>query len=705
MFTAPPDIQWMLDVMDEVAKPIRLAHRKRFNALSPIQPLKPIQRLGWLDDATTILCVKSTDGFRAGESYPVKTSNPIVERDATRLNIYGSLDDITLESSEFAVEITNDRGEPVVFMQAKFLRKHCSISLRNRPTHDFDVLLEHFEPPHVPSLSELQPDAYSKNLAILRLLQSKIRSRMDGFAFKPYQLEDLAMGALRDSILLGWDTGLGKTLGSYAWMLTKTGWRYKDGAMVPKEPVLIVALGDLHEQIATEAKAHFGIQTIGLATRGDAVRHAARNGLQPGFYITAYSTLAARPDLLEYLRVSITGAICDEATKMKGQRTQIGLAVRSLVPKYRAAVTANPIKNRLSDMFYLLWWVAGAKDAPHPEFPYGGDDLKDFSERYMVKEHNLTKERASDDWNRKFVRTTPEVASVHELWKITAELIVRRRKADLGDAIVKKLQHRITVPMGTHQQRIYRAHVSHRYVDHEGRPAIGKKLMALRQVAACPDAKNLLFHSEFDFTPKLLGVLKLINDILRRGEQVLVFSNFIATNAALSRRLLEASVPHLVIDGSLSPKERGAAAQRLKQGHPRIGLLSELSMAYGHSFSKINNVIRTSKDWAMDIDMQAEDRAYRVNSEKDVNVYDFSCEASVDETVANMLADKKQSNEMVLDGCLEAQGIQDEDLWELLTQTVEQFENAGEVSVDEEQLLATEWEPLKAQLREISACK
>ncbi len=122
-------------------------------------------------------------------------------------------------------------------------------------------------------------------------------------------------------------------------------------------------------------------------------------------------------------------------------------------------------------------------------------------------------------------------------------------------------------------------------------------------------------------------------------------------------------------------------------------------MAYGHSFSKINNVIRTSKDWAMDIDVQAEDRAHRLDSVKDLNVYDLLCKASVDERIDKMLAEKKHSSDLVLDGEMDMLELTDEDLFDLLTQSVHDFETSQELPLNEEQL-SSDWPTLREQLRE-----
>ena len=40
---------------------------------------------------------------------------------------------------------------------------------------------------------------------------------------KPFQKQDLARAALKDGLILGWDTGMGKTWAMFIWPLLKVG--------------------------------------------------------------------------------------------------------------------------------------------------------------------------------------------------------------------------------------------------------------------------------------------------------------------------------------------------------------------------------------------------------------------------------------------------------------------------------------------------
>ena len=77
----------------------------------------------------------------------------------------------------------------------------------------------------------------------------------------------------------------------------------------------------------------------------------------------------------------------------------------------------------------------------------------------MVSERNLTKEEAAQSTGRcgshRYVKFTPQICNVHRAWKLLAPVILRRRKDDCGEDIVKKVRLVVRVPMGLSQAAAY----------------------------------------------------------------------------------------------------------------------------------------------------------------------------------------------------------------------------------------------------------
>ena len=405
--------------------------------------------------------------------------------------------------------------------------------------------------------------------------------------------------------------------------------------------------------------------------------------------------------------------VVDEGVKMKGADTLVGQGVRKMAPRYRLVLTATPIKNRLKDLFWLVWWATGGKADAHARWPYGGTegDQEDFGDTFLVSERNLTKEQNSDT-KRRYEKLTAEVCNVHKLWKLLAPNVLRRRKQDTRQVIVPKIRNVVRVPMGKHQARVYEHHLKGTYIDRNFMPAPGAKLQALRVVAADPTStllgphpsgqnRELPARSAYRSTPKMAAVLNLVDQILRRGEQAVIFSAFHDPLDRLSGFLREAGVPHEVLDGRTSQKRRGERAYAFMQGKSSgipLLLAGVECMAEGHDFSLCNNAILMSYSWAYDRFEQAINRVHRMTSPKPVNIYAVICDGSIDRKLEALIQEKGEACELVLDGKLLGERSEEVNLAQLLSIAETEFASVDGAPFQDEAEIGRAWPALKERL-------
>lgn len=200
----------------------------------------------------------------------------------------------------------------------------------------------------------------------------------------------------------------------------------------------------------------------------------------------------------------------------------------------------------------------------------------------MVIEENHTraeKQRALTGRNRTYKSRIPRVTNVHSLWKTLSAVILRRSKKGFGADLVPKTVHPVRIVPGSAQLAVYGWHVKNApVVTKEGKPmdkvvAVLAQLNNLRMAALCPDTPLLSpspaeleiepttalqpRRSWSDQTPKQIACLKLIVEMLNRGEQVAVISPFTHFTRALHARLVEAEVSSVLLDGDTPAAERG----------------------------------------------------------------------------------------------------------------------------------------------------
>lgn len=413
------------------------------------------------------------------------------------------------------------------------------------------------------------------------------------------------------------------------------------------------------------------------------------------------------PVLADLCGDAFAAVIVDEGTRLKGGRaTEIATGVLALKPRHRLVLTATPIKNRLPDLFHLAAWAAGGARSATARWPYALHDQHRFAATFCVSESHVPGRRHRAP-RKKYIRLTPQVCNVHKAWKMIAPLILRRRKKDIGREIVPKLRQVLRVPMGRAQAAVYRSHLEWRPLDKNGKPALGSQLQALRLAAACPDSPLLPVRRGPAFIPKMAAALKLIQQILARGEQVILFSPFHDPLDTLERLLNEAGVRHLKMDGRTTPARRGERAGLFQLGPPRSGqsqgparipvLLAGVDcMAEGHSFPLCRNAIQYSYPWALDKVIQSEDRIHRLDSEKPVQTWRLICEGSVDRKMESQIDEKSDASEMILDGHLLGENPAEMNLAELLDCAAKEFD--PESQTIDESILLEEWPSLKAGL-------
>jgi SNF2 family DNA or RNA helicase len=288
--------------------------------------------------------------------------------------------------------------------------------------------------------------------------------------------------------------------------------------------------------------------------------------------------------------------------------------------------------------------------------------------------------------------------------------VLRRRKKDIGEQLVTKTRRVIRVPLGREQSRVYQAHLEWKPKDKNGQEAFGARLQALRLAAVSPNSPLLTQAHGHAYTPKLATALTLIADALERREQVLVFSPFHDPLDTLAVRLLDAEVPFAVLDGRSSPDRRAAVAAAFRS--PQSSILNPQSsiqvllagtecMAEGHNFPLCNNVVQVAYPWALDKVLQSEDRAWRLNSIRPLNVYRLITDGTIDRKMESLIGEKSDAAELVLDGHLLGETPEELNLAQLLQ--VAEADYAAGAHVLDESTLERDWPPLLARLRQAAA--
>lgn len=511
------------------------------------------------------------------------------------------------------------------------------------------------------------------------------------FRFKKFQFIDLARAALIDGLVLTWEPGMGKTLFGIVWPIIKRAQR-----------VLLVVPGQLHRNFRKEAH-RWNIHITSLTHRRQLTGFGIHKPLLtqphptkfPRFFITTFhelgynNTSRGQPSMslrianLMKLGAGFDCVVVDEGTHLQGgDETHIAKGVLDLDPPMRLVLTGTPAKNRLESFHYLAWWAA------RDRWPYQRT-RKD--QREFARAHLMTV-RTKGQTER-----TARLTNVHHLWRITAPIVIRRRKLDCGEDVPPKIVKDITLQPGGIQHEVYLNHLLYPpLVSQAGNPTNGfgrvaMQLGYLRQAALAPHTPALgnvfsaakgLKRSGSDFNPKMATCLSLIAKTIRSGRQIIVGSPFRAFSHSLHARLREAKVSSLLLDGQTPPVERGDLAEEFKNGRYAVLVVGIAAMGEGFDFDNCSHLVLPALSWAYDENEQFVNRVWRITSPRPVHIYTLSIAGTIDERLAQLYAEKSASAQLAFDYRLIDQHTEDVDLAELLKHSIKSF-NREAATLDE----------------------
>lgn len=161
----------------------------------------------------------------------------------------------------------------------------------------------------------------------------------------------------------------------------------------------------------------------------------------------------------------------------------------------------------------------------------------------------------------------------------------------------------------------------------------------LRQVAAGLDAFD---PDKITDSSKLDEAQRRIEKSLAKGNEIVVFVWHKAIGHALERRLAVAGIDSWVIDGDVTHTERNRRIKAFQGGEKRVIIGSISTMGESINLQRANHVIRIELSFNPALNQQAVDRVDRQGQEREVYCDDIIAENTVDETtVLPSLANKE----------------------------------------------------------------
>ena len=524
-------------------------------------------------------------------------------------------------------------GGEMARLPVAWLRRHAAalIDLHELAKHDPETGEHRIEPYLAPALQKLAEahgagdEGWHEFVDKLAAFQGiEPRDLPAGFVgtLRSYQHRGFEwLSALRDLGLHGCladDMGLGKTIQALALLLGEV----ESGRA--NLPSLVVAPTSVVQNWADEA-AKFAPSLRVLVLRGGSREERLeklKSLAQCDVILTSYALLRLDQELLQ--PQALHYCILDEAQAIKNASSQTAQAARGLTARHRLTLTGTPLENNLMELWSQYTFLMPG---------FFGTRAR-FLRRYGV-------EKAGE--------LQPEL--LDQLRQRLRPFLLRRLKAEVLTELppVTEVTLRCTMPppQRTLYERVrntYRAQVM-KLVDETGieRNALTvlEALLRLRQGCCHPDLLPFDDARLVTESCKTELFLHTVDELLREGRRVLVFSQWTTMLKILRRNLTDMGIDTAYLDGATRDRSAVVARAQADDGPP-VFLVSLKAGGVGLNLTAADVVIHYDPWWNPAVEQQASDRVHRIGQTKPVLVIRLAVEDSVEDHIL-VLQERKRA--------------------------------------------------------------
>lgn len=334
------------------------------------------------------------------------------------------------------------------------------------------------------------------------------------------------------------------------------------------------------------------------------------------FHISHYDAIAKNNHFLRDQGFALL--VCDEATYLKNRQTIRAKSILGswkerrkypgLKTKYTIFLTGTPVMSRPIEAFSLLNFL----------------DKERFNNFYhFVQRYGGWRGQAP--------------MNLQDLHDRTKDLVIRRKKDQVLTELPAKQRNDLYVELTKDERKEYNE--------------LLRELFGKWKMDGKPSIKHMPKLQGFLIEKKLPRLIEMIDEFLDNEKPILIFSNYIAP----LKRLLEHYGHHAaILTGEMKRDERQETIDKLVSGQAKIGLFSLMAAGMGIDGlqHKIDTVVFLNMDFVPANHEQAEDRTHRIGQTSQVQVYYMVCDGTMDEYMRDILKEKQEVADIIVDGAI-----------------------------------------------------
>jgi superfamily II DNA or RNA helicase len=433
------------------------------------------------------------------------------------------------------------------------------------------------------------------------------------------------LGPLRGRGLLSDEVGLGKTI--EAGLILK---ELLTRGMVKR--FLVLTVPSLVDQWEEELSDKFGLETA--TTNQGVFRSGNGRFWQENFGIVASLHTVKQPAQLEAARqVNWDMLIVDEAHYLRNSESQAWRAVSALPRQFMLLLTATPVQNSLDELYNLVTLLQPGQLPPPRE----------FRKRFI-------------DPKRPRQPREPE-----ELRRLLGQVMIRNTRSNAGLKLPPRRAETVLFEPGAGEQVFWKnwesdfrkrlEALSPSQASLWGRlllQAAGSSPAAWRAaLKKFPDqeaAQSWCNDSPLD--QSWARKCELLHPLTRGEGGVVIFTQFLETQAAVAERLRAAGSPVRLINGSTPPPERQPITEEFRKAGGALVLTH--SGTEGRNLQFCHRLVNFDLPWnPMEIEQRI-GRLHRYGQRQTVRIYNFTQAGTLQQHLLDVLQEKLNLFELVV---------------------------------------------------------
>lgn len=377
--------------------------------------------------------------------------------------------------------------------------------------------------------------------------------------------------------------------------------------------------------------------------------------------------------------------IVDEGHKMKNSKSKFSHILGQIYnSEHRILLTGTPLQNNLTELWSLLNFLL-------PKVFTSSEDFEKWFKMPIKRKTGLDKEIELNEEEKLLI-----VTRFHRVLK---PFILRRVKKEVESELPQKLEFIIKVELSAWQKIIYNQIFRREDANLEKRAGkinfnfMSNVVMQLRKICNHP----YLFTENGNGGEELImcsGKFELLDRIIpkliKTNHRMLIFTQMTKVIDFLQLFLMYRNIKYLRLDGDTKAEERGERMALFNQENSpySVFLLSTRAGGIGLNLQSADTVIIFDSDWNPQMDLQAQDRAHRIGTLKEVRVFRLVTNGTIEEEILVRATHKKSLDDLVIQAGLYNNRSTDKDrrvhLEEIIKKQTLDKEDEDEIPNDEE---------------------